>query len=356
MHKIAIIWPAFPYRWGIAHHTNQLINAFLQQNQNVFLFTFSRQYPWLLYPGKKQTEPEGTPNPLSKSSLLSTHRILDTINPFSWYRTARQIIQNKPNYCLIKYWHPYFVPCFTFIAWLLRRNKIPVICIIDNLFPHERHRGDTLLARIFFTQVDRAVTQSDIVHQQFHLSFPNIPEIMIPHPLYDQFWFRVELKEARWILQIPDNKKLLLFFWFIRLYKGLDLLLLIMPRLIVRFPNIHLLIAWECFGDFKIYQKIIDNLCLSEYITLHLKYIPNSDIPIYFGASDLLVMPYRHITNSGIENIGKVYANNMLLTVWISWDILLENIIRALSTPSSLNWESINWGSYCMSLNNFLYK
>jgi len=355
MSNIAVIWPAYPYRWGIAHHTNQLANALINAGHKVWIFTFSRQYPRFLYPGKNQIEPQWTPNPLIQSPHLFLHKMIDTLNPISWYQTAHAIIQQKPDYCLIKYWHPYFVPCFTFITWILRRNKIPIICIIDNLFPHERHKGDTLLARLFFTQISRAVTQSDIVHKQFQDFFPHIPEKMISHPVYDQFWPPVWKEEARRKLQIPIDKKVLLFFGFIRPYKGLDTLLWIMPELIAQHPNIHLIIAGECFGSFESYQKIIDNLCLSEYITLHLKYIPNSDIPIYFGASDLLVMPYRHITNSGIENIGKVYANKMLLTVWISWDTLLENIIRTLSTSSSQDWEAMDWESYSLHIKNFLH-
>ncbi len=88
-----------------------------------------------------------------------------------------------------------------------------------------------------------------------------------------------------------------------------------MPQLIKQYPSIHLLVAGECFGSFEVYQRIIDDLNLSQYITLHLRYISNTDIPNYFGACDLLVMPYRTMTNSGIENIGKIYAPRSLLTV-----------------------------------------
>lgn len=356
MSSVAIIWPAFPYRWGIAHHTNQLADTLIKTGHEVWIFNFSRQYPQFLYPGKHQTEPTWTPNPLSDSPNLSVEHLIDTINPISWYRTAREIIKQKPNYCLIKYWHPYFVPCFTFITWMLRRKKIPVICIIDNLFPHERHFGDTLLTRILFTQITGAVTQSEIVHKQFQSLFSHIPETMIPHPIYSQFWPPVSQEEARQKLQIPADKKVLLFFWFIRPYKGLDILLSIMPQLISEYPNTHLIIAGECFGSFEIYQQIIDAFDLKRHLTVHLKYIRGADIPTYFGACNLLVMPYRSMTNSGIENIGKVYAPCSLLTVWLTKSVLLDTIIEIFSSDYIKKEDIFNWESYIERLQEFCIK
>ncbi len=353
METVAIIWPAYPYRGGIAHHTNQLADAFIKLGHKVSIFTFSRQYPRFLYPGKHQTEPAWTPSPLPESPNLSLQQLIDTINPLSWYRTTRAIIKQNPDYCLIKYWHPYFVPCFTFIVWLLRRKNIPVICIIDNLFPHERHFGDTLLTRILFTQISSAVTQSEIVHKQFQTSFPHISETIILHPVYDQFWLPVWQAEARRKLGISADKKLLLFFGFIRPYKGLDILLWIMPQLIKQYPSIHLLVAGECFGSFEVYQRIIDDLNLSQYITLHLRYISNTDIPNYFGACDLLVMPYRTMTNSGIENIGKIYAPRSLLTVWFTPAELIKSIWETFSVDFKIQQDNLSWEAYVNKIENF---
>lgn len=355
MPKIAFIWPCFPWRWWIAHHTNQMINAYLNNWDRVWVFTFSRQYPRFLYPGKAQIEPDWTQNPLPKSNNFILKKSIDTLNPISWYMTAASIIKQKPKYCLIKYWHPYFVPCFTFIAWLLRRRKIPIVCIVDNLYPHERHRGDSLLTRIFFSQVSCAITQSEIVHKEFLTSFPYIPETIIAHPAYNEFWPKIWKIEARKKLNIPQNKKILLFFGFIRPYKGLEMLLSIMPKLITKYPNIHLLIAGECFGSFEPYDRLIHELHLSKYLTLHLSYTKNSEIPTYFGACDLLVMPYRTITNSGIENIGKVYAKKSLLMVGATPNELFHGIV------SALNWninvlKPIWWDEYCYQLEKFLFK
>lgn len=354
MVKTIIIWPAYPYRGGIAHHTNQLVNAFARLGHTVWVFTFSRQYPRFLYPGEHQIEPIWTQNPLPEWPNCFVRQLIDTLNPISWHQTAREIIKQNPDYCLLKYWHPYFVPCFTFIAWKLRRKNIPVICIIDNLFPHERHFWDKFLTRILLTQISAVITQSEIVHEQFKSSFSHIPEMMILHPVYDQFWPPVWKKEARQILQISMDKKVLLFFWFIRPYKGLDILLWIMPQLIAYDSNIHLIIAGECFGSFGIYQKAIDTLDLSKYITLHIKYVPSTDIPIYFGACDLLVMPYRSMTNSGIENIWHIYASRLLLTVWLTGEELFHRILETISLDFNKKQKGLSWDTYLQELKNFV--
>lgn len=354
---ISIIWPAYPFRWGIAHHTNQFAKTLIKLWYQVSIYTFFRQYPHFLYPGKVQIEPPWTPNPFLKLLNFSFKQVIDTINPVSWYKTAGLIIKEKPDYCVIKYWHPYFSPCFTFIIWILRRHKIPIICIIDNLFPHERHFWDLLLARIFFSQVSSVVTQSMIVHQQFNTFFPHIPENMIYHPIYDQFWPPVSQTIARQKLWLPKDKKILLFFGFIRPYKWLDILLQILPELIQSNPRIHLVIAGECFGSFQIYKNIIEKFKLWNFISLYPYYISNSDIPIYFWVCDLLVMPYRSITNSGIENIGHAYASRSLLTVWMSTKNLKYKILQTLMAgPAPFKKKIISWHVYVENFLNWAWN
>lgn len=197
--------------------------------------------------------------------------------------------------------------------------------------------GDTWLVKLFFSQVDQVITQSPIVHDQCVQLFPNMPEIMIPHPVYDQFGPPVPRDKACEKLQLPSDKILLLFFGFIRPYKGLDVLLEALPSLLQKKSQIHLVIAGECFGSFQMYQDIIDRLNLAPYLTLHQHYIPSSDIPTYFGACDLLVMPYRHMTNSGIENIGHIYARKSLLTLGASPEILTQKIFEKLDETEEVH-------------------
>lgn len=348
--KILIIWPVFPWRGGIAHHTNRLVNTLSENNSSISVISFSKQYPKFLYPWKAQREPEGTPNPLN----IDVRYILNPVNPLTWWRVVKVIWDISPEVVVLKYWHPFFSPCFTFLAWFLKKKHIRTIVIIENLLPHERHFGDTLLLKFFFSQIDRVVTQSSIVHHQCTELFPEMPEMMIPHPVYDQFWPKVPQWDAQNKLQLPENKIILLFFGFIRHYKGLDILLEALPSLIKINPHIHLLIAWECFGSFDTYQNIIDTHHLWSHITLHLRYISNSEIPFYFWASDLLVMPYRTMTNSGIENIGHIYAHNTLLTLGATSDELVTAILKKLQNGEKSDKSGTNWGEYRGKLCEFI--
>jgi glycosyltransferase involved in cell wall biosynthesis len=176
---------------------------------------------------------------------------------------------------------------------------------------------------------------------------------MIPHPLNNQFWPIVPQRVALEQLKLPENKTLLLFFGFIRPYKWLDNLLTILPQIIQKIPNAHLIIAGECFWSFQIYQNIIDSLWLKNHVTTRLFYIPSTDIPVYFGACDLLVMPYRHITNSGIESIASVYSKRFLLTVGVSSDELLRLIIESINQDiGQKKW--LSWEGYVDKIFKFI--
>lgn len=350
--KILLIWPVFPWRGGISHHTNRLINTLGEAGHDISVISFSKQYPKFIYPWKAQREPEGTPNPLN----IIPKYTLNPINPVTWWSTLRAMRSISPEVIIFKYWHPFFVPCFTLLAWFLKRMHRRIVVIIENLLPHERHFGDTWLLRLFFSQTDAVVTQSAIVHNQCTELFPEMLKIMIPHPVYDQFWPKVPQSDAQRKLQLPDNKIILLFFGFIRPYKGLDILLEALPSLIEQNSNIHLVIAWECFGSFEEYQNTIDKYNLLSHITLHLRYIPNSEIPLYFWASDLLVMPYRAMTNSGIENIGHIYANKTLLTLGVTSAELVEAILEKLQSNEKVEKNGTSWEEYGERLMDFLFS
>ncbi len=354
MEKVAFIWPAYPYRWWIAHHTNQLCNAFLQEGYGLNLYNFSYLYPSFLYPGKNQLEPPGTKNPFSKGPNFFSHtRLLNPLNPVSWYRVAKNIFSFSPRYCVIRYWHPYFFPCFTFIAWFLHKRKIPVICIVDNIQMHEKWWGDTFFVKILFNYVDLVVTQSLQVHKEYQALHISKPEETIEHPLYDQFWSPVPQKESQAFLGLPKNQKILLFFGFIRPYKGLDILLESFSQLLYRDKTLHLVVAGECFWDFDKYQKIIHTHSLQKHCTLHIKYIPNELVRYYFCAADLVVLPYTSITNSWIEKISLAYAPQTLVTVNITSQELMKKISKKLSSPGKTVHPCNSWQDFVRKMNIF---
>lgn len=345
---IALIGPAYPWRWWIAHHTNNLINALMDTWVNVKIYTFSRQYPKFLYPGKSQKEPIGSVNPLRVPSFPT----LNPINPFTWLVTARDIIHEKPTHCLIQYWHPFFAPCFTVISWLLKIKGIKTICIVQTLIPHDRHYADSWLIRFFFSQISGAVLDKSM-YEQFKILFPRLPFKLIPLPVFSQFGEPVSVIVARKYLSLPQDKNILLFFGFIRKYKGLDILLRALPEIIKENPKIHLLVVGECFWDYEKYENIILENKITEQVTSHIKYVPNEEVRYWFGACDLLVMPYRHIINSGVENIWKIYAQKSLITLGSTPKDLAKKIIKAMaSKPQHI--EKFWWQEYVKNLQIFL--
>lgn len=353
--KIAIIWPAYPYRGGIAQGVNSFICSLINKGHIVGLFNFSKLYPKWLFPGKNQFESPDTPNPFEHISSFREIKIINTINPFSWFKTYLAIINSNASVCFMRYWHPFFVPCLYTISYLLRRKKVQVICIVDNLLPHERFPGDIFFVKAFFSQVDKVITQSDIVHRQFSSLFPNITEQMIPLPVYDQFWPPVSQIVARDYLKMPlSSKNMLLFFGFIRPYKWLDVLLTSLPIIRESIPDVTLYIVWECFGDFSSYQDIIDNLNVGGIITKHLYYIPSEDIKYWLGSCDLLVMPYKSVTNSAVNAVWLHYAKNSLLTVGLSSQELAEKIIFSLTYPSEEKIAPVTWENFTERVLNFV--
>lgn len=352
--KIAIIWPAHPYRWGIAQGVNSFILTLVKKGHDVALFNFYKQYPKWFFPGKNQFESSSTPDPFQNLQSFQQERTLNTVDPISWYKTYSRVLVGGPDICFIRYWHPFFVPCLYFICFSLRRRGIKVICIVDNLLPHERHIADILLVKILLSQVDKVITQSDFVHNQFSHFFPRMEEKFIPLPVYDQFWNPVDKVSARKYLKIPLDKNVLLFFGFIRPYKWLDTLLKSLPRVIDFIPDVNLYIVWECFGDFSPYQSIIDNLNLNHSIHQYLSYIPNEDVRYWLGSCDLLVMPYKSVTNSAVNSAWLYYSKKSLLTVGLSHEELSERIIYELVNSDTIQAKPITWDEFVTSAINFI--
>lgn len=292
--KIAFLSPFYPFRGGIAQFGDSLYLA-LAKNNEVKAFTFTRQYPSVLFPGKTQY--------VSKDDLnrnIPVNRILDSINPISWNKTAKEIIKYSPDVVLISYWMPFFAPAFGKIAAKLRKKGIKVIALLHNVIAHENRFGDKALTKYFFNKCDGFVLLNKNSEKDLLDLKPDAKYIIQTHPLYDHYGNKIDTAEARKKLNIPGDKKVILFFGFIRDYKGLDLLIESMKNL----NDKHLLlIAGEVYGDFKKYDELIDKLNVRNKISLHVRYIPETEIPLFFSAADVCLLPYRTATQSGIVGI-----------------------------------------------------
>lgn len=304
--NITLIGTAYPLRGGIAHY-NALLAQALGTRHQVQTITFSRQYPSLLFPGKSQEEAAGgegaTPAP----------RLIDSMNPFNWVRVGNLIRNQAPDLLLFKYWLPFFGPCFGTIARRARRNgRTKVVCICDNVLPHERRPGDAVCTRYAFRSVDGFIVQSDAVEKDLNEFWKDAQYRKAPHPLYTIFGEPIDRDAARRSLGITAPR-VLLFFGYVRRYKGLDVLLDALARLPGEM-GIHLVIAGEFYDPERGYRDQIRALQIQDRVTLHSDYLPSSDVPRYFSAADAVVLPYRSATQSGIAQIAYQFGTPIIAT------------------------------------------
>jgi glycosyltransferase involved in cell wall biosynthesis len=281
-----------PYRGGIAQFGTALVKE-LRKDHPVETFTFTRQYPDLLFPGTSQYD-------ASQVDEVHAQRVLDSINPLSWKRTATRMLATRPDVAVLRYWMPFFAPAMGTVAKQLRRHGVKVISIVDNALPHEPHFYDKPLTRWFLGKNHGVVAMAEAVRNDILTLCPEAKVALMPHPLYDHFGDSLARDEARSRLGLPADARVLLFFGLIREYKGLDLLIEAFGKLD---PRHHLVIAGEPYGDFGDYQKQIDASPLKANIHLHPRFITDAEVPVFFSAADVAVLPYRSATQSGITAV-----------------------------------------------------
>ena len=286
---IILIGPAPPWRGGIAHHTS-LLALELSRRHDVEVVTFTRQYPSLLFPGTSQQE-SGTPVP-----GIPTNRRIDTLNPVSWIRTGLSVRSRAPALLVFPYSLPFFAPSFGTIAAIARRaTGIRIVYLCHNVIPHEARPGDRLLTKFAFSFADGFVVQSESVRHDLLRLRPDARISFAHHPVYNAFGEPIDKHEARKKLGLI-NRRTLLFFGYVRHYKGLSVRL----EAVSRTEEIALVVAGEFYEREELYADLIRRLGIESRVTVINRYIPTDDIHLYFSAADAVVVPYRSATQSGI--------------------------------------------------------
>jgi len=310
--KIAIIGPAHPLRGGLASYNERLAKQFIDEGNEVTIYTFSLQYPSFIFPGTTQYSTE------SKPSNLTINVCINSINPFNWIKVGNNLKNEKPDLVIVRYWLPFMGPCLGFILRQIKKNKqTKIVCIADNIIPHEKRFGDKAFTKYFVQPVDAFITMSDKVMTDLKLFAPTKPTQLVAHPLYDNFGEKVSKEEARLKLGIKNEELILLFFGFIRKYKGLDLLLnamKIIKNSNFNIQNSKLLIAGEFYEDRKAYDEQIEKLDLQESLILHTDFIPDSEVKYYLCAADVVVQPYKNATQSGVTPLAYHFEKPMIVT------------------------------------------
>ncbi|MCH2224397.1 MAG: glycosyltransferase [Crocinitomicaceae bacterium] len=301
--KISCLSTFYPFRGGIAQFNASLYRE-LEKNNEVKAFTFKRQYPKILFPGETQFVQEG-----DEADKITAERVLDSINPLSYWKTAKKIREFKPDLILTKYWMTFFGPS---LGTVLKRNKLAKrISILDNVIPHERRFFDMPSNRFFLKHNDGFVVMSDKVLKDLLSIKPDAKYLRIDHPVYDHFGEKKDRKSVLEKLGLSEDKKYLLFFGFIREYKGLDLLIQAMKYVA---EDVHLIVAGETYGSFDKYQAEIDASSAKNRIHLYNQYISDDEVAEFFSISEVCVLPYKGATQSGITAISHHFELPIIAT------------------------------------------
>jgi len=306
---VYIIGPAFPLRGGLSDFDMRLAKELEYQGHEVQIISFKLLYPNFLFPGKTQYVAPDTPSP-----KLTIQTLINTVNPFNWIKIGRKIKKERPDIIITRYWTPFLSPSLGSIHRFVRRNKhTRIIALTDNVIPHEKHLGDSALTSYFVRSVHQFLCMSQDVQNDLK-KFTNRPILTIPHPMYDVYGQLIDKHTAKTELGLQKDDKTVLFFGFIRKYKGLDLLLEAMSMPQVRKHNIKLIIAGEYYIDPQPYRELIEKLQLTQHLVQQTDFIPSHRIHRYFSAADVVVLPYKEATQSGVTQIGFYFNKPMIVT------------------------------------------
>lgn len=312
--KIVLISPAHPLRGGIAASSERLALELMDAGHEVVLYSFSLQYPEFLFPGKTQFSDEPAPPRLTIKTRINA------INPFNWVKVGWEIAQERADLHIVRYWLPLMGPCLgtllRFSRWF-SPGKPRITALCDNIIPHEKRPGDRLFSAWFIGACHDFVVMSREVERQIKQFLPAKSKAsssvvrFAEHPIYDIYGAPMDMATARALLALPLNKKLILFFGFIRPYKGLDLLL----EALSQCPEtIELVVAGECYGSWEGYAEQLKRLQLENRVHLFTDFIPTQEVAHYFSAADLVVQPYKSATQSGISQIAFHFDKPMIVT------------------------------------------
>jgi glycosyltransferase involved in cell wall biosynthesis len=308
-----------------------LSRALNEAGYESIIYNFSLQYPGIFFPGKNQYTDEPGPEGLDIRVRINS------VNPFNWIRVGNEIRKLSPDLVIFRFWIPFMAPCFGTIARRIRKDKnIFVISIADNIVPHEARPGDRLLTNYFVKSMQGFITMSKIVEQSLLTFDSKKPRLLTPHPLYDNFGEATEKHLALEKLNLDKSFRYLLFFGFIRDYKGLDILLEAMADERIRKMPLKLIVAGEFYTKPEPYLEFIEKNELAEKVVLFTNYIPNHEVSLYFSACDLVVQPYKSATQSGVTQVA-MHFNKPIITTNVGGlaDMVSHGVVGFVVEPNS---------------------
>lgn len=307
--KITILGPAHPYRGGIAALNERLARQLVDEGNEVNIISFTVQYPKFLFPGKTQFSEQKT------TFNFPITREINSVSPLNWLKTGWKIKNSRPDLLIVRFWMPFMGMSLGSICRIVKLNRhTKIISIADNIIPHEKRPGDKLLCQYFIGSIDGFITMSGSVLNDLGKFRYKKPKILTPHPIYDHYG-AVETREKALInLNLSKEDRYILFFGFIRDYKGLDLLLKAFSDPYFKPNRIKLIVAGEFYADETKYRELIKELNLEDDVILRTSYISNTEVQHYFNGADIVAQPYKSATQSGVTQIGYHFNKPMLVT------------------------------------------
>ncbi|MFA5834277.1 MAG: glycosyltransferase [Bacteroidota bacterium] len=302
--KILLLGPAYPLRGGVAHF-NGLLYQYLSRHHNVEIISYKRQYPKIFFPGTTQEETGGIPVP-----ALS---IIDSINPLNWLRVGMTMRSKNADVIIVAYWMSFFAPCLSVICSIIRWKKnTAIICLAHNIIPHERKIWDNILSRLFFSVVDSFVVLSESVERDLLSLIKKPTYVRSFHPVYESFGTGIPKEEAKKHLSI-NEERVILFFGYIRRYKGLHILIDALKIVRQSLP-VQLLVVGEFYEDEQRFRKQIAENELESSVNIYPEYVSNEQVKYFFSASDVVIIPYLSATQSGIVQIAYNFNKPVIAT------------------------------------------
>jgi glycosyltransferase involved in cell wall biosynthesis len=334
--KIVILGTANPYRGGLATFNERLALEFQSQGHDVTIFNFSLQYPNFLFPGTSQFLENPHPD------IVPNIRKVNSVNPFNWIKVGFELYRLRADVVIFRYWISFMAPCYFVIASILKMNRFSkIFTIVDNAISHEPKFYEKTVSRLFFWVSDFFLTMSEKVRIDLS-SLTSKPSILTLHPLYDSYSLPKSKSEARTNLHLPIDQKIILFFGFIRDYKGLDLLLEAMSSPEIKDQNIKLVVAGEFYANREKYESMVSSLRIENQLYWHTDFIPDAKIADYFSAADALILPYKASTQSGVTQIAFYYDLPIIATNVGGIKEMVENNTHGLIVDA--NAQSISKG------------
>ena len=328
--NITLVGPVYPYRGGIAHFNTLLARALKNHRHHTQVISFRRQYPYWMYPGRNDKDPSKRPFRVEAEFLL------DPFYPWTWYQTAKCILQFHPDLVVIHWWTTFWAVPFAALSAFLKRKNILIVYLIHNVIPHEKKPWDSWLSRLALSKGDAFLIQT---HQEMRRLLDLIPDARVKvsqHPVYSMFAEnRITKNQARKRLCLPENTPIILFFGIVRPYKGLKYLLEAFALLRDQGVKTYLVIAGEFWEDKGIYTKQIEDLNLSKLIRIDDRYVPNEEVAALLSAADLMVAPYIGGTQSGAAEVALGFGLPLIVTDIVAQGIPEKNKDNIMVVPAA---------------------